>query len=169
MISLKSFIHAIQDAIVSANHSLMEQNEGLLEKYFESAGDEDSKEGELQTLKAKSVVVEYPHPAADGKFDMIKVHVPLITLVPLAMSQIEKAKLSVDFEMKIINNELQLNFPSGSRSKKSFFGKKKKQDNDDVSASMGHLEITLSPHESSEGLKEIVEGYENVLKSQIPH
>jgi hypothetical protein len=115
------------------------------------------------------VVVEYPHPAADGKFDMIKVHVPLITLVPLAMSQIEKAKLSVDFEMKIINNELQLNFPSGSRSKKSFFGKKKKQDNDDVSASMGHLEITLSPHESSEGLKEIVEGYENVLKSQIPH
>jgi hypothetical protein len=47
MISLKSFIHAIQDAIVSANHSLMEQNEGLLEKYFESAGDEDSKEGEL--------------------------------------------------------------------------------------------------------------------------
>jgi hypothetical protein len=32
---------------------------------------------------------------------------------------------------------------------------------------LGTLEITISPSESSEGLKELIESYENVIKNQI--
>ncbi len=35
MISFKLFVEAIHHAIVSASDSLMDKNEGLLDKYFE--------------------------------------------------------------------------------------------------------------------------------------
>jgi len=110
------------------------------------------------TLSPKSVVIEYPHQTANG-IEFVEVHVPLITLVPLTMSHIEKAKLSANFEMEIVNDELQLNFTNKPRGR---FGRKSKR-------TWGQLEITISPQESSEGLKQLVEGYEQALKNQIPH
>ena len=213
MISFKSFINAIHDAILSANDSLMEKNTGLLDKFFIDSTNEDqlqatlddalkassqitSKKGNVtredftkaseamekakKALQAdegdteepgkhegnaqipgrmtpKSVVVEYPHQTENG-IEFVEVHVPLITLAPVAMSQIEKATLTANFEMQIENGELQLNFSDRSR---SGFGKKSK-------TSHGKLEITIMPQESSEGLKQLIEGYENALKSQIP-
>ena len=109
------------------------------------------------TLSPKSVVVEYPHQTANG-IEFVEVHVPLITLVPLSMSQIEKATISANFEMEIVNDELQLNFTNKPRGR---FGRKSKR-------TWGELKITISPRESSEGLKLLVEGYEQALKSQIP-
>ncbi|HKJ42090.1 MAG TPA: hypothetical protein VKA27_08335 [Sunxiuqinia sp.] len=88
----------------------------------------------------------------------VEVHVLLITLAPVAMSQIEKAKLTANFEMQIVDGELQLNFTDRSRSGN---GRKSK-------TSHGKLEITITPQESSKGLKQLIEGYENALKSQIP-
>jgi hypothetical protein len=109
------------------------------------------------TLSPKSVVVEYPHQTANG-IEFIEVHVPLITLVPLSMSQIQKATVTANFEMEIVNDELQLNFTNKSKG----MGRKSKK-------TWGKLEITITPQESSDGLKQLVEGYEQALKSQIPH
>ena len=39
MISFKLFVEAIHHAIVSASDSLMDKNEGLLDKYFEKPVD----------------------------------------------------------------------------------------------------------------------------------
>lgn len=159
MISFKAFINAIHDAILAANDSLMQKNTGLLDKYFEAPDDEEETE-DGGALSPKSVVIEYPRQTSRG-IEYVEVHVPLITLVPLAMSEIKEAKLTTEFEIEIVDDEVQLNFRSGG-SKGKLFGKKRE-------STFGRLEITISPQESSEGLKRLVEGYEKALKSQIPH
>jgi hypothetical protein len=162
MISFKSFITAIHDAIINASDSLMEKNVGLLDRYFEETTIEEKDENTGETtskkiLSPKSVILEYPSLTADGtKF--LEIHVPLITLVPLQMSQIEKAVLSVDIEMEVNRGEVEINF-SNKGDRGGFMRKPKK--------TSGKLEIIISPQETSEGLKLLVEGYEAILKRQI--
>lgn len=133
-------------------------------KYAQKAmGEPDEDDENIQAsgaLSAKSVVIEYPRQTAQG-VEYTEVHVPLITLVPLSMSQIKEAKLTTEFELQLVDDEVQLNFDPG-KSKGKMFGKKPE-------STFGRLEITISPHESSEGLKSLVEGYEKTLKAQIPH
>lgn len=205
MISFKSFIKAIHEAILSANDAVMEKNTGLLDKYFyDDSNQEDtlsnlneaistshhlinkpnnlSKEdissakaalekakSSLEnhdfspdtnssklpgTLTPKSVVVEYPNHTDKG-IELIDVHVPLITLVPLSMSQVEKATIKANFDMQVVDDELQLSFSNKGDRRRSKWTR-------------GTLEITIAPHETSDGLKQLVEGYEKALKSQIP-
>ena len=168
MISLKSFIAAIHDAIMSASDSLMAKNEGILDKYFEQTSvEEEDKDGNKTSkdiLKPRTVILEYPAPTVDPDlvksqgFERLEIAVPLITLVPLQMSQIEKAVLKADFEIEIVNEEIQLHFTN--RKDIGVFKKKPK-------TTYGRLEITMSPVDTTEGLKLIVEGYESVLKRQI--
>ncbi len=169
MISFKSFIYAIHDAIMKANDSFMDKHTGFLDKYFEdipsddevkysSDSDKDDKKNfGSGYLRPKSVVVQYPYQTEKG-VEFTEVHVPLITLVPFSMAQIEKARIWAQFEMEIVNDELQLNFIDR---KSSGLGKKSK-------TSRGTLEVTFAPQESSEGLKQLIEGYEKALKRQIP-
>jgi hypothetical protein len=162
MISFKAFVEAVHEAIISASNTLMDKNVGLLDKYFEESS-KDVSNGESgtktkSTLIPKNVVLEYPILTADGNVETTEIQVPLITMVPLSMSQIEKATLTADFEMQIVDGELQLSFPG--RKNDGVFHKKSK-------TTTGKLEITISPQESSEGLKLIVEGYEAVLKRQL--
>lgn len=158
MISFKAFVEAIHEAIMSASNTLMDKNVDLLDKYFEETTSEESDKTTRSTLVPKNVILEYPVLNADGKVEQTKIQVPLITMVPLSMSQIEKATLTAEFEMEIIDGELQLSFPN--RKNDGVFNKKPKNNT-------GKLEITISPQESSEGLKLIVEGYEAVLRQQL--
>jgi hypothetical protein len=178
MISFKSFIAAIHDAIMSASDSLMAKNEGILDKYFERITVEEDKDGNKSSreiLKPRTVILEYPTLSdpdtarmieknnVEGVeefegFEKLEVAVPLITLVPLQMSQIEKAVLKADFEIEIVDDEIQLHFTN--RKDNGIFKKKR-------NTTFGRLEITMSPVETSEGLKLVVEGYESMLKRQI--
>lgn len=206
MISFKSFVDAIHEAIMMANEALMDKNTGLLDKYFNTATNEDELQSSLDgalkaskdiadkkgsvtredfknasdaiekarqalsaddnqnsaqipgTLSPKSVVVEFPQQTPNG-IEFVEVHVPLITLVPVAMSQIEKATISANFDIEIVNDEVQLNFTNKSS---GLSGRKSK-------ATRGKLELTIAPQESSEGLRQLIEGYEKALKAQIPH
>jgi len=158
MISFKAFVKAIHEAIMSASNTLMDKNVDLLDKYFEETTSEESDKTTRSTLVPKNVILEYPVLNSDGKVEQTKIQVPLITLVPLSMSQIEKATLTAEFEMEIIDGELQLSFPN--KKSDGVFNKKTK-------SNTGKLEITISPQESSEGLKLIVEGYEAVLRQQL--
>jgi hypothetical protein len=197
MISLKLFVNAIHDAIMNASDSLTQKNKGLLDAYFTPNETTDPDSGEKTTsLTPKIVTLEYPiltppppkapllklgaiSPATTQSMDNAsstdteddedvaletqtkQIQVPLITLVPLSMPQIEKAVLTADFEIQIVEGELQLNFPSGSiaAGSKGLFKKSK--------STPGKLEITITPHEPTEGLKQIVEAYEAILKRQI--
>ncbi|MCD7943029.1 MAG: DUF2589 domain-containing protein [Bacteroides intestinalis] len=80
------------------------------------------------------------------------VQVPLITLVPVTASKIEKATVTAEFALEVINNELQISFPNNKSSE---------------NATVGKLEIVISPQELTDGLELIIEGYANALKRQI--
>lgn len=166
MIGFKKFINAIHDAILAANDELMNKNMALLDKYFISNDNSGSNtegsgfgstEGSSQenVLSAKAVVVEYPKVTDDG-VEMTNVHVPLMTLAPMNMSQIEKAVLSSTFNMEIVNGDLQIDFVD-------------KDDPNNAGKNIGTLEVTLALHEPAEGWKELVAGYEKALKQQLPH
>ena len=143
MISFKLFVEAIHHAIVSASDSLMDKNEGLLDKYFEKPVDGEGKN--KGALVPKIVQLEYPALDDTGAVTTTTVQVPLITLVPVTASKIE-------FALEVINDELQISFPN-----------KKISEN----ATVGKLEIVISPQELTDGLELIIEGYANALKRQI--
>lgn len=157
MLSFKSFVNAIQEAIVSASDALMNKNVSLLDKYFIETTDTSGPEPKT-TLQPKTVILKYPHLNNEGVIENLDVAVPLVTLVPLSMSQLEKAVLKADFEMDVVNGEVQLHF--SHKDSGGFFEKKHK-------TSLGNIEITFRPQETSEGFKMLVEGYEAILKRQI--
>lgn len=162
MVSFKSFVSAIHDAILKANDALMDKNVDVLNKYFvETPVDDGNKkddkgnQAKKNILIPKSVILQYPNKSEDGSLNISEVHVPLITLIPLATSQIEKATFTADFDVEIVNDELQINFTKGD----NLFKKSKSK--------RGKLEIVISPQESSEGMKLLIEGYESLLRRQI--
>ncbi len=112
----------------------------------------------LSHLKAKEVTVQYPI-LVDGEIQYKDVHIPLVTLVPLNFSSIEEVKLRTDIEIYADNDDLQINFgKSGGVSR--FLNSRKR--------APGHLEITLKPDEGPEGVKLLIDGYERILRAQIP-
>lgn len=173
MINFKSFVTAIHDAIMGSNEALMEKNLGLLDKYFDKQNVQvpDGKGGTKtkEELVPKTVTLNYPcvdenyHEDDDTKnnfsVESAPIEVPLITLVPLSMTKIEKATLKAEFELEVVDGDLELNFVNKKTT--GLFGKKPK-------TTRGTLEIVLSPQESSEGLSLLVDSYENFLKQQMP-
>ena len=167
MITLDAFVTAIQGAILGANQALMNQNEKLLETYFEAVEpngtpinppinlDQAIEQG--KDLHPRTVKIDYPVDSQDASgnptTELIKIDVPLITLVPLNMSQIDKAILTNHYKMSDTDNDgvLEVDLTSS------------KED------STGSLEITLCPHEVAQGMRLVVEGYDAILKRQIPH
>lgn len=168
-ISFKKFIQVLHTAILLSSEQIIEKNLMLLDKYFEEHEskilDEGGNEIIKKTLVPKTVTLIYPHKvqtensANPDNFSSIQepVEVPLISMVPMEMCGIKKATFSTEFEMEVIQDELQIYFgkPDTSLLKKS------------AKTNLGKLEITLTPQETTEGLRIITEGYENFLKRQI--
>lgn len=166
MITLKAFIEAVQEAIIQASDSLMQKHVGILDTYFKESPVEGSAD---KNLVPKTVVLEYQTLVYDEQAEGGKrvvaseIHVPLITLVPLSIPRIEKATLRADFEMSIVNGELQVEFKKSGGTGgglRGFFKRPEKP--------MGCLEIAMTPQDTPEGLKLVVEAYEASLKQQIP-
>jgi hypothetical protein len=145
MLNLDMFVEAIHGAVIKANGMLMDTNVELLDKYFFES---TTKKG--KTLVPKTVSLEYPYTTQAGDIATTTVQVPMITLVPLTTSKIEKATISVEFDVEVIEEKVRLNFASQQ-----------------PEARKGKIEIVISPQETSEGLKAIVQGYESMLKRQI--
>ena len=120
MISFKLFVEAIHHAIVSASDSLMDKNEGLLDKYFEKPVDGEGKN--KGALVPKIVQLEYPALDDTGAVTTTTVQVPLITLVPVTASKIEKATVTAEFALEVINDELQISFPNKKISENATVG-----------------------------------------------
>lgn len=163
MISFKSFVNAIHDAILKANEALMDKNTDLLDKYFEEKivenTDGQGVKRKEEILEPVSVIIDYPTTDDEGNTKSTQIHVPLISLVPIATSQIEKVKLTAGFDMKIVNDDLQIDFSAKKKSRE--YSKKRK-------TSEGTLEITISPQNTSEGLNLLIEGYDTLIKRQLP-
>lgn len=165
----KEDLQSTLDDALKASHNISSKQGNVTQEDLQNASDvfqraKDALKGGSNTnenaqspgtLSPKTVVMEYPQETENG-IEMTEVHVPLLTLSPMNFSQIEKATLTADFDIEIVNNEVQLNFTDTKT--------RKGKDN----VTRGSLEITISPQESSDGLKQIIAGYEKALKSQIP-
>jgi hypothetical protein len=149
MISVKHFIEAIQRAVSDAADVLADKNQALLEQYFNHQKDENGKD----TLVARMVTMGVPETDDEGNIITRNVEVPLISLMPLNATRIEKATLSVDLRMSVNNGELTIHFPGDG-----LFTPK---------SSHGHLDIVLSPDTQPEGLQQVVDYYTDVLKRQL--
>jgi hypothetical protein len=176
MITFDSFIRSIHAAILSANDALVDKNLEVLERFFEATegkeplseenvpGADSDQARRPDGLRPKMTTIQYPHKTPSGVV-MSDVRVPLITLVPLSMTQISEVKLRTELEIQVKDEGLLVSFPTPQS------GTSDDQEDESLASSrpVATLEITLTPHYGTEGLRKIVEGYEKALRAQIPH
>jgi hypothetical protein len=158
MIGIEQFINTIHSAVLSANDALMKENLKLLDTYFEETDEVDKKKGR-SALKAKTVALQFPEQTSNGT-EMRDIHVPLITLIPVSMAQVAEVKFRTNLEIQVEKNELLVSFPQVRSAA---------EQGATPAAQSSSIEITISPQQSSEGLKKLIEGYEKLLRSQIPN
>lgn len=165
MVNFKFFIEALHNAIAQANETILERGESILDRFFDKTEPKDKTDpkqpnNNLETrLTAKNVLIQYPHLSSEGDVVYNDVSVPLITLVPHTATQIEKATLTIEFEMEEIDGELHLNF-NKSKPTSGLFAKRPK-------TKWSSLEIVITPQETAEGVKILTEAYERMLKRQF--
>ncbi|TSE07265.1 MULTISPECIES: DUF2589 domain-containing protein [Aquimarina] len=206
MINFDQFIKAINDATLSANSALMDENLKVIDRYFESSGGTELITGSLDdalhaakkilrkkrptkeeleeamqtfadakealqddkgisktktsnALKPKTVVVQYPEQTSSGVV-MKNVHVPLIALIPISSSQISEVRFKTNLEILVENDDLKVSFPTKDTEANT-------ENNTQLQTSS--LEIIMQPQKSPEGLKSLIQGYEKVLRAQIPN
>lgn len=158
---------SIDEAAIAAKKVLVkgDANEEELRKHLQKLTDANEatrnkqKENKHKSTyyRPKMVSVQYPQATADGV--VIKdVNVPLLTLVPISMSEVSEIKFKTHLEIIDDDEQLKVSFP-GKDHKSSGNG----------SDHLSSLEITIRPHECSAGLTTLIEGYEKVLRAQIPH
>lgn len=157
MIKFDTFVDAIQNAVVKANEALRDNNVGIMNTYFQKKMD-----GDKEVLTPQTVTMSYPQ-ATDNGIEMKEIQVPLLTLAPMVTSQIEELRFTTDLEIMLDNNQLQVGF-GRTNSKRKLFDNSEK-----VEASTAKIEIVIKPQEMPEGFKQLVEGYEKVLRAQLPH
>ncbi|PCK07277.1 MAG: hypothetical protein COA42_15065 [Alteromonadaceae bacterium] len=113
------------------------------------------------TLSPKMVTVKYPcHTDNDVQFK--EVHVPLITLVPIEHSQLDEVKLKMELGFHLVDDQVHVNFDVGEKNRES------SSDGGNKRQAVAELEITMRPSEGPAGLKYLIEGYEKMLRAQLP-
>ncbi len=115
-------------------------------------------------LHPKMVTIKYPQNIGGKANETIDVQVPLITLVSLSTSQIEELNLKIGLEIMLDGDELVVSFQGDVDQE----GPATSSTNGD-SPNKGYLEIKVNPKTPPEGLRKLVQGYERVLRAQLPH
>lgn len=109
-------------------------------------------------LAPRTIDVLYPAPTADGVVEKT-VKVPLIALLPVTLPEIAEMRLMTPLEVSEQGDGLNVTFP----------GKPSATDGSEgPSAHWSTLEIVVRPADGPEALKTLIEGYEKVLRAQIP-
>lgn len=155
MVNFSKLVETINEATNIANSSLLQSQNDLMDTYFERTSPNEN-------FQAKMVSINYPVKSDDGSIKSVSVDVPLITLVPISTSRIEELKFTTNLEVALNNNDdLLVSFCNEEDSNSNLFTRKK-------TPAYAKIEITLKPNENPEGLKNIIEGYEKILRTQIP-
>lgn len=153
MVSFKLFVEAIHRAISEAANSLISRNKDLFDTYFEKTVQENEVGTEMQVLNPKTINLAYPMLDNEGNVVEGEIKVPLITIVPVCATKIEKATLTAEFGLSAANDEIQINFIDATQHKGD--------------AAYGKLEVVISPQAPPKGLELLISGYNNILKRQI--
>jgi hypothetical protein len=137
-----------------------EQTDTGLLKAEQSAAEREFADFDLDsTYRPKTVAMEFPSRTAEG-IETVVVDVPLIALSPISTPRVTQAKFTADLQINADKDgNIEIDFPKSSH---SFIGKKRQ------SRGNTQIEITIEASESPDGLQKIIEGYERVLRAQIP-
>ena len=155
MVNFSKLVETINEATNIANSSLLQSQNDLMDTYFERTAASEN-------FQAKMVTINYPVKSEDDSIKNVTVNVPLITLVPISTSRIEELKFTTNLEVALNDtNDLLVSFSNEEENSSSLFAKKK-------GTTYAKIEIILKPNENPEGLKNIIEGYEKILRTQIP-
>lgn len=152
MIRVDQFIATIHQAVLSANELFHHEQRKMLETYFEPT----AKGPDKGVLKPRTVAMEFPEQTADGVV-MRHIHIPLITLVPVTTAQVAEVKFKSNLEIQTDNDHILMGFatartPAGESAPAS-----------------ASIEISITPQPHAEGLRKLIEGYEKILRSQLPN
>lgn len=167
MIKFRALMEAIHGSIQEAAQAQEKfELDATMEDYFEvvDAQGKVLKNPDEKTLRrsdvryrAKMVSMDFPVQSAQG-LTKKTVEVPLITLSPVCSSQISEVKFSTELEITSDKKgTLHVDFP-----KQSSRGLLKPR------RSNTKIEICLTGRENPDGLSHIIDGYEKILRSQIP-
>ncbi|QMU64087.1 MAG: DUF2589 domain-containing protein [Flavobacteriaceae bacterium] len=105
-------------------------------------------------LKPKTVTIQYPRETAKGVVSQ-EVIVPLISLVPISLTEMSQVKFKTDLEVNLVDDELAISFPEKIKDRES-----------DVN--IASLEVVIDKTHPTDGLKKLIEGYDRALRAQIP-
>ncbi|KXF82316.1 DUF2589 domain-containing protein [Enterovibrio coralii] len=111
--------------------------------------------------RPKMVAMAFPKQGKNGEIEKTIVNVPLITLCPISSPRIKEVHFEAELEVTADDNdELHVAFRPlyGNQSEGQVRA-------DDTNTKIA---ITLVGHEPPKGLQKVVEGYEKVLRAQIP-
>jgi hypothetical protein len=145
---LNEFLTELRKAVNEASSVLQEKNMELLSKYFVNRKLSDTE----TVCVPKTVRMDYPVATEDGSVHMKRVDVPLISLIPMTNSKVEKATFSIDFQMDDEDGDVKVSFP------KKRFGEVQH---------LSHLELTITPDEVPEGIVNIISKYNSMIQNQI--
>jgi hypothetical protein len=170
MIKLTGLISAIRNAIDSASQIVANENLSILKSFFQEGPADDIPEGDRRPdflasenglLKPKMVAMQYPKDTADGIVQH-NVLVPLISLAPITNLQPSEIKIEIDLEFLEQNDDVIVGFP---QIKKTMFGSEKTYEN----KPNAKLTMTVNAVTRPAGVTAVVEGYDKILRAQIPH
>jgi hypothetical protein len=117
--------------------------------------------GDQTQLIPKMVTFMYPGKTPEGKMSSIPVHIPMIALAPISLTEISEVKLKTELEIQVdAEDNLLVTFPSRQAGPKN--------EVEDQSRSVTILEVTLTPRQETNGWRKMVAGYERILRAQIP-
>lgn len=114
-----------------------------------------------KVLKPKTVTIQYPNVTPHG-VELHDVHVPLIAISPVSMTEITEVKFQTELEVRTVDDDLIVSFPTMKKKK----DKSVVKDKDRKTTTM--VEITITKKPTSDGLLKLIEGYEKALRAQIP-
>lgn len=176
MIKFSNLVAAIQNSAEQAAFAVSQENLKTLLTYFNTESEvgtplpskgktnDDEKiltPSDFEHLVPKAIKLKFPNVAADGSAEEHDVYVPLISLSPINNMHLEAMEIEMDMEILERDGDILVGFP---HQKKSFLGQGKTT----VSDTNAKVKIKIAPGGKTTGANTIIEGYDKVLRAQIP-
>lgn len=176
MIKFTSLVTAIQGAIDQAVDMVSRENINALMDYFQpdpdSESSKDTPEGDsrdqalsaIQEMEPKVVRMKYPKLTPNGPVEHY-VSVPLITLSPVPSLALSDVDVEMDLEVVEDNGEIMVGFPQAQSGKTGLL----KPSKGGAAQPNAKIKINIKANDRAAGVTALVEGYNKMLRAQLPN
>ena len=167
MIDIKSLVQAVHQSVDAAIHAVSKNNIDLFQSYFrrqpaknDGAADTQASPPSSESLEPLTVKLQFSRDTPKGPVPHV-VTVPLISLVPFFSLQPTEMNFDIDLECIEQDGEIMVAFP---RMKKNWLG----VDQLDQVKPNARVTIKINAAGRTPGVSAIIEGYDKILRAQIP-